>query len=181
MEKNGIGSSTGHKRAISLTPPLHIRKANLRDYDAVWQIFSSVIKTGNTYVFDPETPVEDLQKHWFADAMKTFVAEREGKVVGTYIIKPNQIDLGSHIANASYMIHPDAQGQGIGGQLCEHSIAFAQQAGYHAIQFNLVVSTNTAAIKLWEKFGFEIIGTTPDGFRHMQHGLVDTYVMYRKL
>lgn len=160
---------------------MKIRKATLRDYDSVWNIFSSVIKTGDTYIFDPETPVEDLQKHWFANYMDTFVAEAEGKVRGTYIIKPNQPDLGNHIANASYMIHPSAQGKGMGKQLCEHSIHWAKQKGYHAIQFNVVVSTNTTAIKLGEKFGFEIIGTTPDGFRHQTLGLVDTYIMYKKL
>ncbi|MEP3390006.1 MAG: GNAT family N-acetyltransferase [Reichenbachiella sp.] len=160
---------------------MNIRKANLRDYDAVWNIFSAVIRTGDTYVFDPETPVEDLQKHWFANYMDTFVVEDKGKVLGTYIVKPNQPDLGSHIANASYMIHPDAQGKGIGKLLCQHSLDFAKSAGYHAIQFNIVVSTNQAAVELWKKFGFEIIGTTPDGFRHQTLGLVDTHIMYKKL
>ncbi|WP_456461330.1 N-acetyltransferase family protein [Reichenbachiella sp.] len=160
---------------------MNIRKANLRDYDAVWNIFSAVIRTGDTYVFDPETPVEDLQKHWFANYMDTFVVEDEGKVLGTYIVKPNQPDLGSHIANASYMIHPDAQGKGIGKLLCQHSLDFAKSAGYHALQFNIVVSTNQAAVELWKKFGFEIIGTTPDGFRHQDLGLVDTHIMYKKL
>lgn len=160
---------------------MNIRKANLRDYDAVWNIFSAVIRTGDTYVFDPETPVEDLQKHWFANYMDTFVVEDEGRVLGTYIVKPNQPDLGSHIANASYMIHPDAQGKGIGKLLCQHSLDFAKSAGYHALQFNIVVSTNQAAVELWKKFGFEIIGTTPDGFRHQTLGLVDTYIMYKKL
>ncbi|SMD38297.1 L-amino acid N-acyltransferase YncA [Reichenbachiella faecimaris] len=160
---------------------MNTRKATLRDYDAIWDIFQSVIKTGDTYVFDPETPIEDLQKHWFADLMDTFVAEKDGRILGTYIIKPNQPDLGNHIANASYMIHPDAQGKGIGQLLGEHSIHYAKQKGYHAIQFNLVVSTNTAAVQLWKKFGFEIIGTTPNGFRHQSLGLVDTYMMYKKL
>ena len=158
-----------------------IRKSNFRDYDAVWNIFSAVIKTGDTYVFDPETPVEDLQKHWFSENMKTFVIEDEGKIVGTYVMRPNYPDKGNHIANVGYMIHPDAQGKGIGGLLCEHSLNTAKEAGYHAMQFNLVVSTNTPAIKLWKKFGFEIIGTTPDGFRHPTLGLVDTHIMYRKL
>ncbi|WP_422359845.1 GNAT family N-acetyltransferase [Reichenbachiella sp.] len=160
---------------------MNIRKATLRDYDAVWNIFSAVIQTGDTYVFDPETPVEDLQKLWFANYMETFVIENEGKVVGTYILKPNYPDLGSHIANASYMIHPGAQGKGIGKLLCQHSLDYAKEQGYLAIQFNLVVSTNQAAVALWKQFGFEIIGTTPGGFRHKTLGLVDTYMMYKKL
>lgn len=160
---------------------MNIRKATPEDQDQVWEIFSAVIKTGDTYVFDPGTPKKDLSKHWFADYMETFVAEENGRILGTYIIKPNQIDLGSHIANASYMIHPEAQGKGIGKRLCEHSIAVAKESGYQAIQFNIVVSTNTAAINLWKKNGFEIIGTTPLAFRHKKLGLVDTHIMYLNL
>ncbi|MEO9803803.1 MAG: GNAT family N-acetyltransferase [Reichenbachiella sp.] len=160
---------------------MNIRKATQADYDQIWEIFSEVIKTGDTYVFDPNTPKADLSKHWLADYMQTFVAEEGGKVVGSYIIKPNQIDLGNHIANAGYMIHPNAQGKGIGKLLCEHSIEFARESGYHAIQFNIVVCTNKGAVKLWEKFGFKIIGTTPKGFRHQELGMVDTFIMYLEL
>lgn len=160
-----------------------IRKAdNAKDYDNIWNIFYNVIQTGDTYVFDPNTPKEDLHKHWFADYMDTFVAvDNDGTILGTYIIKPNQVGLGSHIANCSYMVNHRYQGKGIGKLLCEHSIEFARQKGYSGIQFNIVVSTNTSAIKLWKKFGFEIIGTTLKGFRHKELGLVDTYIMFKQL
>ena len=158
-----------------------VREATKNDHDAVWEIFSAVIKSGDTYVFDPNTPREDLSKHWFADYMTTFVAEVSGEILGTYIIKPNQIDLGNHIANCSYMVAPTAQGIGIGRQMCEHSIERARADGYKGIQFNIVVSSNDAAVKLWERFRFRVIGTTPHGFRHKELGLVDTYIMYRDL
>ncbi|WP_299104515.1 GNAT family N-acetyltransferase [uncultured Tenacibaculum sp.] len=160
---------------------MSIRKATLADYDAVWEIFSSVIQTAETYVFDPNTPKTDLEKHWFAKYMQTFVYEEDGQILGTYIIKANQLDLGDHIANGSYMIHPEAQGKGIGKKLCEHSLEMAKASGFKAMQFNIVVSTNIGAVKLWQRFGFEIIGTTPNGFRHAQHGFVDTYIMYKAL
>jgi GNAT superfamily N-acetyltransferase len=160
-----------------------IRKADKeRDYDKVWDIFSNVIKTGDTYVFDPGTPKETLHKYWFADYMDTFIAlEDNEEVLGTYIIKPNQIDLGNHIANCGYMVNPKYHGRGTGKLLCEHSIQFAKGKGYSGIQFNIVVSTNTIAVKLWQKFGFEIIGTTPKGFRHKDLGFVDTYIMFKDL
>lgn len=160
---------------------MSIRKATLADYDAVWEIFSNVIQTADTYVFDPNTPKIDLEKHWFAKYMQTFVYEEDGQILGTYIIKANQLDLGNHIANGSYMIHPEAQGKGIGKKLCEHSLEMAIASGFKAMQFNIVVSTNIGAVKLWQRFGFEIIGTTPNGFRHAKHGFVDTYIMYRAL
>lgn len=162
---------------------MNIRKADeQKDYDKVWDIFASVISTGDTYVFDPNTPKETLHKNWFADYMDTFVAvDDHGEIVGTYFIKPNQIDLGNHIANCGYMVNPKHHGKGIGKTLCEHSIQFAKDKGYVGIQFNIVVSTNTNAVALWKKYGFKIIGTTPKGFRHKNLGLVDTYIMFKDL
>lgn len=49
------------------------------------------------------------------------------------------------------------------------------------MQFNIVVSTNEAAVHLWQKHGFRIIGTTPKGYRHQTLGLVDTLIMFREL
>lgn len=158
-----------------------IREATPHDVDGIWEIFEGVIKQADTYVFSPETPRTDLEKHWLASYMHTFVAEHEGKIVGTYILKPNQIDLGSHIANGSYMVHPEAQGLGIGKKMGEHSLLKAKELGFVGMQFNIVVSTNQAAVRLWKKLGFTIVGTTPQGFLLKNIGYVDTYIMYRAL
>jgi GNAT superfamily N-acetyltransferase len=153
-----------------------------KDYNDIWKIFSTVIKTGDTYVFDPATSKSDLQKLWLSDVMDTFVAlDDSGVMIGTYFIKPNQIDLGNHIANCGYMVDPQYQGRGVGAFMCEHSITFAKEKGYEGIQFNIVVSTNTKAIRLWQKFGFEIIGTTPKAFRHAELGFIDSYIMFKSL
>ena len=158
-----------------------IRKASAADADQIWEIFSKVIESEDTYVFTADTPRSDLRKNWFATYMTTFVAEDNGEILGTYIIKPNQTGLGNHIANCSYMVHPDHQGKGTGTKMCEHSIQFAMESGYKGIQFNIVVSTNTGAIELWKKFGFRITGTTPGGFRHRNLGMVDTHIMFKEL
>lgn len=158
-----------------------IREAISRDIDGIWDIFEKVIESGDTYVYDPETPKEDLAKHWFAPGMRIFVSEEEGKIAGTYFIRPNQIALGSHIGNCGYMVHPDARGKSIGRSLCEHSIATGRELGYKGIQFNFVVSTNMAAVYLWQKCGFKIIGTIPGGFKHLTLGYVDAYIMFREL
>ncbi|MGA9651213.1 N-acetyltransferase family protein [Pedobacter sp.] len=161
---------------------MEIRPADKQtDFDKIWEIFENVISTGDTYVFDPNTPKSSLDKHWFAEYMNTFVAIDNGEILGTYIIKPNQIDLGNHIANCSYMVNPKYHGRGTGKLLCEHSIQFAKDNGYLGIQFNIVVSTNEGAVKLWEKFGFDIIGKTPKAFRHKTLGFVDAFIMYKDL
>jgi ribosomal protein S18 acetylase RimI-like enzyme len=79
------------------------------------------------------------------------------------------------------MVHPEKAGRGIGRALCEHSIEEARHAGFLAMQFNAVVSTNEAAVALWRKMGFAVVGTVPKAFRHREHGLVDLLVMHRFL
>lgn len=160
---------------------MKIREAIFDDYDAVWDIFENVIKSGDKFVFSPETKKKELSKLWFAPSMKTYVVVEENKILGTYFIKPNQLGLGSHVANCGYMVSSDAMGKGVGRFLCDHSIENAKIKGYKAIQFNMVVSTNDIAVKLWEKFGFKIIGTIPKGFNHTKLGYVDAYIMHREL
>ena len=129
---------------------MNIRKAKETDIDQIWKIFSKVIETGDTYVFNTNMSKNDLKKHWFADYMETYVIEENGQILGTYIIKPNQIDLGNHIANCSYMVSPNTQGKGIGKKLCEHSLKIAKENNFEGIQFNIVVSTNKGVIELWK-------------------------------
>lgn len=160
---------------------MQIRRARNSDYDQVWTIFSKVIEGEDTFVYASNTPKSDLQKKWFASDMKTFVLELDSIILGTYFIRPNQIDLGNHIGNCGYMVHPDHYGKGIGDLLCKHSIEIGPSLGFSALQFNIVVSTNENAIKLWQKNGFKIIGIIPNGFKHKLHGLVDTLIMYRAL
>ena len=103
------------------------------------------------------------------------------KFAETYILKQNQPGLGSHVANASYMVASSGRGRGIGSLMCAHSLDQARRLGFTAMQFNMVVSTNEAAIALWKKHGFRIVGTLPKVFRHAKLGEVDAFVMHRFL
>jgi L-amino acid N-acyltransferase YncA len=158
-----------------------IREATERDRDAVWDIFHAVVAGGDTYVFDPATPRDEALAYWFQAEARTFVAEHDGRVVGTYLLKPNRPGLGAHVANAAFMVSPSARGLGVGRALGEHALDEARRLGYRAMQFNFVVSTNTAAVKLWENLGFAVVGTLPGAFRHQDLGFVDAYVMFRSL
>ena len=101
--------------------------------------------------------------------------------MGTYILRPNQSGGGAHVANAAFMVAPDARGHGVGRRMGEHCLSEARRMGFLAMQFNFVVSTNTRAIDLWKQLGFKIVGTLPGAFRHPEKGYVDVYVMYRAL
>lgn len=158
-----------------------IRKATEKDTDGIWEIFHTVIQSGDTYVFRPETTKEEFKEYWLAPIVETFVFDEGNRISGTYILKTNQMDLGSHIANASYMVHPRAQAKGIGIQMGKHSLLEAKTMGFTGMQFNMVVSSNLPAISLWKKLGFQIIGTIPKAFRHAGLGFVDAHIMFREL
>jgi L-amino acid N-acyltransferase YncA len=158
-----------------------IRKATEADKEQIWEIIRAVIRTGDTYVFDPDTSKETMLAYWFAPGTFTFVAELNGNTAGTFVFKQNQPGLGAHVANAGYMVHPDFQGKGIGKQMAQASLVEARKAGFLAMQFNIVVSTNHHAKKLWDQMGFATIGVLPKVFNHTKFGLVDAYVMHRLL
>jgi ribosomal protein S18 acetylase RimI-like enzyme len=160
---------------------LTIRAATGNDHDAIWRIFQATIATGDTFVYDVHTPRDKALAYWCAAEAATFIAEQDGKVVGSYLLRPNQPGLGDHVANAGYMVDSGARGLGVGRAMGEHSLEEARRRGYRALQFNFVVSTNASAVHLWRELGFNIVGTLPGAFRHAQKGFVDAYVMFRSL
>jgi len=160
---------------------MKVRAATKADRDAIWKIFHEVVATGDTYALDPLMSREEALGYWFGANTQTYVAERAGRVMGTYILRPNQSGGGSHVANAGFMVSPDAHGQGIGRTMAEHCLSEARRLGFRAMQFNFVVSTNESAIRLWKQLRFEIVGTLPGAFRHPEKGYVDVYMMHRSL
>jgi ribosomal protein S18 acetylase RimI-like enzyme len=171
--------------------PLEIRKAAETDHDEIWKIFREVIVAGDTYAIDPGISRPDALALWFRDDTHTFVAELDRlnqpssesarRVVGSYFLKPNQAGAGSHVANAAFIVASGARGQGVGRAMAEHCLTEAQGLGFRAMQFNFVVSTNQSAIRLWRQLGFNVVGTLPGAFRHLEKGFVDVHVMFRSL
>lgn len=160
---------------------IQIRPALPTDQAAVWEIIEPVIHAGDTYMYAPHSSRDKMLALWFDADKYTYVAEMEGKIVGTFFMKANQPDLGSHVVNAGYMVHPNFRGRGIAEQLCRFSLTEAKRLGFKAMQFNCVIATNEVAVRLWQKCGFSIIGTLPKAYQHQTLGLVDAYVMYQWL
>jgi ribosomal protein S18 acetylase RimI-like enzyme len=79
------------------------------------------------------------------------------------------------------MVSSQARGMGVGRQMGEHCLEEARRLGFRAMQFNFVVSTNQAAIRLWESLGFQIVAALPGAFRHSSKGFIDVYIMFRNL
>lgn len=158
-----------------------IKQATDQDQGAIWAIIQQVIAGGDTYAFNPDSSREKMLDYWCGADKHTYVATINDQVVGTFILKNNQPDLGAHIANASYMTDPAARGQGVGKAMGLFSLDEARRLGYRAMQFNLVVASNTQAVELWQKIGFTIIGEIPEAFQHREKGLVNAYIMHQKL
>ena len=123
----------------------------------------------------------DALAYWLGDDRKTFVAEENGVVVGSYYIRANQAGGGKHICNCGYMTSAAATGRGVARAMCEHSLDCARKHGFRGMQFNFVVSANTRAVSLWQSFGFEIVARLPQAFHHPKLGYVDALVMFRPL
>ena len=160
---------------------MQIRPATPEDTDAIWAIVEPTIRAGDTYTLPRDWSRERALGYWLSDENQVFAAEDEGRVLGTYYLKANQLGGGDHVANCGYMVRRDSYGRGLARLMCEHSIAHARARGFRAMQFNFVVSSNERAVSLWQSLGFDIVGRLPGAFRHPELGFVDALVMYRTL
>lgn len=161
---------------------LTIRRLEERDWPAVWSIMEPVIRAGETYPYAMDMDDAGARHMWLAMTEAAYVAEDEaGALLGTYYIKPNQPTLGAHVANCGYLVAAAARGQGVATAMGRHSLEEAVRLGYRAMQFNLVVASNAASRRVWDKLGFDVVGTLPGAFRHATLGYVDACVMYKVL
>jgi L-amino acid N-acyltransferase YncA len=165
-----------------VTTPFRIRPFAPADWPAVWALLEPVFRAGETFPHDPAISAAEARSLWVEQSQAVMVAvDPAGTVVGTYYLRPNSLCLGAHVANAGYGVGERWRRQGIGSRLCRHSLQEAQRLGYRAMQFNLVVSSNSAGLRCWQRNGFRIVGTLPGAFRHRQLGYVDAYVLFQAL
>ena len=158
-----------------------IRPATEEDAGAIWSIIGPTIRAGETYAIAPDIAEDVAVARWLGPDRETFVAVEDGRIVGTYYIRPNQEGGGAHVANCGYMTARGETGRGVARRMCAHSMHHARTRGFRAMQFNFVVSTNERAVRLWESLGFGIAGRLPGAFHHPSLGYVDALVMYRTL
>jgi L-amino acid N-acyltransferase YncA len=161
-----------------------IRAAVDADWPAIHPIFAAVVAEGRTYAYPDGLSSDEARALWMLKPPgRTVVAvdDGQGVILGTATMGPNRPGRGSHIATASFMVDPAARGRGVGRALGEHMLNWANEQGYRGVQFNAVVETNEAAVRLWQSLGFRIIGTVPGAFDHAEHGYVGLHVMFRRV
>ncbi len=162
-------------------PPI-IRLATEEDWPSIWSFFEAIVREGETYTYPTDLTSEGGRSLWMEPPPgQTVVLEDRETIVGSAKMGPNRPGPGDHIGTASFMVAPPARGRGVGRLLGEYVVDWLRAEGYYGIQFNAVVESNTAAVKLWESLGFEIVGTVPEAFRSASQGLVGLHVMYMTL
>lgn len=158
-----------------------IRAAVERDWARIYPFFSAIVAAGRTYAFPEDLSLENARPWWMEQPPgHTVVAVEGDTVLGSAKMGPNRPGRGSHVATGSFMVDPDHQGRGVGRALGSYVLDWALAAGYHSIQFNAVVETNSAAIHLWQALGFQILTTVPEAFNDAEHGLVGLHVMFQR-
>jgi len=159
-----------------------IRVADKQDWPRIYPFFSSIVAAGRTYAFPENLSLQDARPWWMEQPPGLTVVAVDGDtVLGTAKMGPNRPGRGSHVATGSFMVDPSHQGRGVGRALGRHVLDWARASGYHSIQFNAVVETNTAAVHLWRSLGFEILTTVPEAFNDPEHGHVGLHVMFQRL
>ncbi|MDH4983758.1 N-acetyltransferase [Hyphomicrobium sp. D-2] len=162
-------------------PDLLIRPYVDGDALGVWRVLEPIIRAGETYALPRDMQEQEALSYWTGADRQTFVAEKDGGVVGTYYLRANQLGGGAHVANCGYATSGAHRGQGFARKMAEHSLDAARAEGFRAVQFNFVVEANAPAVHLWRSLGFQEVGRLPEAFHHPVQGYVDALVMFRSL
>jgi L-amino acid N-acyltransferase YncA len=156
-----------------------IREFTDADWPQVWPIIRAIVRAGDTFAYDPAMTEAAARAIWIEAAPgQTVVAVEGARILGTAKMGPNRAGPGSHIATASFMVAADARGQGVGTVLCRCALDWAKSHGFAGMQFNAVAASNVAAIAIYERLGFTIVGTVPGAFAHPTQGRVGLHIMY---
>ena len=175
-----VGPVADPRRRVASS--LAIREARGNDWPQIWPIMHDVTAQ-QTFAYDPAMSEDDAKREWLLTApARVVVAAGEAPLVlGTANMYANRPGPGSHIASGSLMVASQARGTGVGRALTIDMISWARRSGFAAIQFNAVVETNTAAVRLYESLGFITLGTAPGAFRHPALGPVGLRIMWLDL
>lgn len=143
-----------------------IREYRTEDATAASEIWNQVVDDGVAFPQEEDLTAE-VGDAFFKEQTYTGIAENTetGEVIGLYILHPNNIGRCGHISNASYAVRRDIRGEHIGEKLVLDCLKMAKEKGFHVMQFNAVVASNTHALHLYERIGFTKLGVIPGGFR----------------
>ena len=161
---------------------MQIRDTRPADFAAIAPFFRAIVADGETYAYPEDLDDGGIEALWSAGpaGRRVVAVAGDGTILGTATMGPNRPGRGAHIATASFMVDPAAQGRGVGRALGADAVRWARDAGFAGMQFNAVVETNAAAVHLWRSLGFDVMTTIGGAFDSARHGRVGLHVMYQR-
>ena len=155
---------------------LSVEKYSSADLADMIRIWNEVVEEG--IAFPQEELLDETSgREFFAAQTYCGVARLDGKVLGLYILHPNNVGRCGHICNDSYAVSSESRGLHIGEKLVLDCLEQAKLHGFGVLQFNAVVESNIHARHLYERLGFVQLGTIPKGFR-MKDGSYENICPY---
>ena len=155
---------------------ISVRPYTEKDLPGMIAVWNEVVEEG--VAFPQEEPLDALSgAAFFAAQSYCGVADKDGQVVGLYILHPNNIGRCGHICNASYAVLSGCRGCHVGEKLVKDCLTQAKRLGFLILQFNAVVENNLRARRLYARLGFTQLGVIPNGFR-MKYGHYENICPY---
>ena len=139
---------------------IELRRYEVRDIPEMVNIWNEVVKEGNAFPQE-DLLTEEKGKIFFERQSYCGVAVNKdtGKILGMYILHPNNVGRCGHIANASFAVSSESRGLHIGEKMVRDCIQQAHREQFKILQFNAVVESNMHAIHLYERIGFKQLGS----------------------
>lgn len=110
-----------------------------------------------------------------------FVAECDGRVIGQcHAGLVSGYERFRHRAELSFIILKEFCDMGIGGKMMEECLKWCIDHQVSQAELD-VVTNNKRAIKMYQSFGFEIVGTVPKALKYLDGSFADEYRMIKFL
>ena len=159
---------------------LSIRSYRKEDLKQMTDIWNDIMEAADSFPGDTRLSLREAEEMFAAQTASVCACLGE-EILGLYILHPNNIGRCAHVANASYGVKKGCRGMGVGRKMVEHSLATAKEYGFKGLQFNAVVASNEAAIRLYLDLGFQKIGRIPNGYRLKDGTFIDIFIFYHSI
>jgi putative acetyltransferase len=133
------------------------------DKERLFRMFSSMSEKALEWSMAPYT-MENIER-WISNlpTLIALVAEYQHKIVGWASIYKSSHPRRKGLGDLGIYLHQDFHNVGLGAAMTERLLQLAKKGKMHRIELT-VVGENRIALRLYEKFGFQIEGVSKDAF-----------------
>lgn len=160
---------------------ISVRRYRGSDVPAMTKIWNQVVEDGEAFPQEEGLTPENGPDFFAAQSYSAVAEDEKGRVLGLYILHPNNVGRCGHICNASYAVERGCRGLHVGEKLVRDCLAQGKRSGFRILQFNAVAADNLSARHLYEKLGFQPLGCVPGGFRRKNGDYKDIFLYYHAL